>query len=82
MAWFYEGKPTIIAREIKKDDGILKLRDENGSAVGGVGGDGSDSYKKCLMKVKSTKLKNWFLELGQYPGPAKSLCRKEKIDYG
>ena len=45
MDWFFEGKPTIIASEIKKDDGILKQRDENGSAGGGGGGDGSDSTR-------------------------------------
>jgi len=45
MAWFFEGKPTILASEIKKDDGILKKRDENGSAGWGGGGDGSDSTR-------------------------------------
>ena len=29
----FEGKPTIIASEIKKADGMLKLRDENGFPV-------------------------------------------------
>jgi hypothetical protein len=26
----FDGKPTIIAAEVKKGDGILKLRDKNG----------------------------------------------------
>ena len=29
----YDGKPAIIAAEIKKDDQVLKLRDENGYPV-------------------------------------------------
>ena len=29
----YEGKPAIIAAEVKKGDSVLKLRDENGVPV-------------------------------------------------
>lgn len=29
----YDGKPAIIAAEVKKGDGVLKLRDENGIPI-------------------------------------------------